>query len=319
MTTVEDVGRTPQGEPVQTIRIAAEGISAEILTLGAGVHRLDVAGRNVVLGHPGLEGYLGSRFYAGMSCGRFANRIASGRFTLDGVDHQLATNENGNTLHGGPSGFDSRVWTVEHVTDHSVLLTLISEDGDQGFPGTVGVRVLYEVFPGEMRVVYGAVTDAPTPLNLTTHPYFNLHGEGSGSVDDHRLVVAADHVLTVGPGLIPTGEAVPVVPSGTIGELAPLDSCFVVRGEGFRHHATLSVPDLELQVWSDQPGLQVYTGDALNPDVIGTSGGRYCARAGVALETQNFPDAPNHPDFPNSILRPGETYRAETNWVFRAR
>ncbi|MFZ1410848.1 MAG: aldose epimerase family protein [Micropruina sp.] len=319
---IEPFGNLADGQPVHRIRIAADGISADILTYGATVHRLDVAGRNVALGHPNLAGYQSSPFFIGATCGRFANRIGDATFELDGVTYPLQPNENGNILHGGPDGFDKRIWNIEEAGDDSVLLTLTSPDGDQGFPGTLQVSARYTARPGEVEVIYRADTDAATHVNLTTHIYLNLAGETSGAADNQLLQVFADRYTEVGEGNIPTGDLPEVHDrfdlrtARPVEQAAPLDHNFVITGDGLRPHARMSAPDLTLEVLSDQPGLQIYTAEALNPDVIGTSGVGYVGRAGIALETQGFPDAPNQPTFPSTVLRPGQEYLATTVWRF---
>lgn len=313
----------PDGTPVEAITIGADGIAATILTLGATLQRLEVAGRNVVLGHGSVAEYLDSVFYMGASCGRFANRIGGGRFTLDGTPYQLLTNEHGNTLHGGRIGFDKRVWEVTEVAPQAVEFRLVSDAGDQGFPGTLEARARFEVRPGLLEVVYRATTDAATPVNLTTHAYFNL--DGSGATDAHTLDLASHAFVAVDDQLIPTGrladlvELIPAADTGvpTIAEAAPLDHCFVIDGDGMRRHVTFATSDLAVEIWSDQPGLQVYSGDALHAGERDQEGRGYGPRSGIALETQQFPDAVNHPNFPDTILRPGQEYVAVTQWRFR--
>lgn len=323
MTQPTTFGTMPDGTPVEAIRIESDGIAAVLLTLGATLQSLEVAGRNVVLGHGSVQEYRGSVFYMGASCGRFANRIGAGRFTLDGVDHQIEPNENGNTLHGGPIGFDKRVWEVVEVAPESVEFALTSEDDDQGFPGTLRARAIFEVSQGQLQVTYRATTDAATPVNLTTHVYFNL--DGSGSTDAHTLDLASSEFVEVDDQLIPTGRIAPLaelIPTAsgqvpTIAEVAPLDHCFVIEGTGMRRHVTFATSDLAVEVWSDQPGLQVYSGDAIGPNEHDQQGRPYGPRAGIALETQQFPDAVNHPNFPDTILRPGTEHAALTQWRFR--
>lgn len=322
MTQTRAFGRTPDGSEVLAIRIGSGDVSAGILTLGATVHRLEVDGVNIVLGHQTVPEYLGSPFYMGATCGRFANRIGGARFDLDGVTHQLPANENGNLLHGGADGFDKRVWTIDALADDAVELTLHSPDGDQGFPGNLYARARYEVDADSLTVTYSATTDAPTVVNLTTHVYFNADGEDAGSTDPQLLRLASRESTAVDDALIPTGRLVPVnVPYGelrTIAEWAPLDTNFVLDPFDNGVVAALHSPTsgLTIDVLTDQPGLQIYTADALSEAEIGTSGAPYVARAGIAVETQNFPDAPNHPNFPGSVLRPGEVYSAMTTWRF---
>ena len=313
-----------------------DGLRLEILEYGATVHRLLVptsAGpRNVVLGHTSIAGYAESTAYFGATVGRYANRIAQGRFTLDGTEYTLQRNENGNTLHGGPEGFDSRVWTVASRSETALTLTLHSPDGDQGFPAAVEASVTYTVSGDEVRIELEARTDRPTVVNLTNHSYFNLAGEGGGSIDDHLLQVDADHFTPTDESLIPTGELAPV--EGTpldlrqptrIGDAVRrdhpqlraargIDHNFVVRGSGLRNVATVRGADLTLQVSSDAPGVQVYTGNFLDGTAPGTGGSLYRQGDGLALEPQAFPDSPNQPSFGDATLRPDETYRRVIIW-----
>ncbi|GAB3047887.1 galactose mutarotase [Intrasporangium mesophilum] len=320
--------------------LEADGLLLEVVPAGASVRRLVVTGpdgdrTNVVLGHADPTTYAVDGGYLGATIGRFGNRLSRGRFELDGTIREVVTNEGPNTLHGGLVGFDKHEWSVARVEPDLVELTLHSPDGDQGFPGAVDVTVTYSVAPGAVRIDYHATTDRATVVNLTNHAYFNLEGEGSGPVDDHVLAVEADAFTPTDAELIPTGEIRDVAgtafdwrsprPIGP-GLLAAdaqlafgqgLDHNFVVRGAGLRRVATLRAPGgLTLTVASDQPGVQVYTGAHFDGTVVGTSGTAYGPRAGIALETQGFPDAPNHPGFPSTVLRAGEVLRSTTTWTF---
>jgi aldose 1-epimerase len=335
----------PDGRAVHALTIgSAPGPVVEVLTLGAGVQRLEVAGadgvrRNVVLGHASVADRLASTSYLGGTIGRYANRIAAGRFPLDGREVVVGAHDRGNSLHGGPDGFDRRLWeVVEHGADE-VALRLVSPDGDQGFPGTVEVLVRYAVAGDTVRVEMTATTDAPTVLNLTNHAYFNLEGEGSGTIDEHVLMLAADDYTPVDDTGIPLGEHAPV--AGTPfdfrepGALGPalrrdhpqlldargIDHNYVVRGTGLRLHATLESPraGLRMELRSDQPGLQVYTGNFLDGTIPSTTGGRYRQGDGIALEPQLFPDSPNRPSWPSAQVKPGETYAAVLEWAFSER
>ncbi|GAA1940059.1 aldose 1-epimerase [Marmoricola bigeumensis] len=317
---------------------AAPGPVVEVLTLGAALHTLTVTcgdgvRRNVALGHRSVEDRLASPAYVGATVGRYANRIAGASFELDGREVRLAANEDGNSLHGGPDGFDRRLWEVVSQTEDEVVLELVSPDGDQGFPGTVTARVAYQVDGDGVTIELTATTDAPTVVNLTHHAYLNLDGQDAGTVDDHVLEVPSDHYLPVLEG-IPTGIA-PV--DGTpfdlraptrVGQAARsgheqvaaacgLDHCLAVRGDGLRRHATLSTPttSTRVELWSDQPGLQVFTANFDAP-VPSLAGGIYRMGDGLALEPQLFPDTPHHPQWPSAVLRPGETYRSRIEWRF---
>jgi galactose mutarotase-like enzyme len=335
-------GRMPDGRDAHVLTIgAAPGPVVDVLTLGATVHRLLVTGadgrpRNVVLGHPDVEERLASGDYVGGTIGRYANRIAAGRFPLAGREVQVGTHDRGNSLHGGPDGFDVRLWeVVEHDAEHCVL-SMTSPDGDQGFPGTVTVTVGYRVEGDTVSVTMEASTDATTVVNLTNHAYLNLDGEGAGTIDEHVLLVEADAYTPVDATGIPLGDHAPV--AGTpfdfrspaaigpairrehpqVADARGVDHNYVVRGTGLRRAATLSSPraGLGVELWSDQPGLQVYTGNFLDGTRRSTSGARYRQGDGIALEPQLFPDSPNRPEWPSALLEPGETYRSLMEWRF---
>ncbi|TQM62036.1 aldose epimerase family protein [Humibacillus xanthopallidus] len=327
--------------PPTSIELRAEGIFLEVLTAGAAVRRLEVPGADgrpvgVVLGHADTRTYVTAGGYLGATIGRFGNRIAGASFELGGTTHRLTANEGTTTLHGGVDGFDHRPWSVVDQSATSVRFGLHSPDGDQGFPGALDVTVTYAVAPGEVRIDYTATTDRETLVNLTNHSYFNLDGEGSGPVDDHELTLSSGRFTPTDTLLIPTGERRAV--DGTpfdfraprrIGEALAhrdeqldhgqgLDHNFVVDGEGLRHVATLrGRSGRTLDIESDQPGVQVYTGAHFDGTVIGTSGTAYGPRSGIALETQGFPDAPHHADFPSTVLEAGETLRSTTVWRLR--
>ena len=335
-------GRMPDGREVRLLTIGAEpGPVVEVLTLGATVHRLVVAcgdgvRRNVVLGHPDVEERLASGDYVGGTIGRYANRIAGGRFTLDGKEVEVRTHDRGNSLHGGPDGFDVRLWDVESHDADELVLSLVSPDGDQGFPAEVTARVSYEIGGDVVRVRMQAATDAPTVVNLTNHAYFDLDGERSGTVDSHELHVEADEFTPVDATGIPLGGHAPV--AGTpfdlrtptrvgaavrtehpqVADAKGIDHNYVVRGTGLRRAAVLTAPTTRTsaEVWTDQPGLQVYTGNFLDGSRRSTSGGRYRQGDGIALEPQLFPDSPNRPQWPSAVLEPGETYAATLEWRF---
>jgi aldose 1-epimerase len=295
----------------------ANGVAARIMTYGATIVSLktpDRSGRpaNIVLGFNTLGEYLSASGHLGAVVGRYANRIALGRFALDGTTFQLTTNSGPNHIHGGPGGFDKVVWAAEQVSDASLTLAYTSADGEEGYPGTLRVQVRYTLNEqNELRIEYAATTNAPTIVNLTQHSYFNL--AGVGDVLDHELTVAADHYTPVGAAMIPTGELAPV--AGTpfdfraprrIGARTPekgYDLNFVINRatEGLVHAARVVEPTTGrmLDVTTTEPGVQFYSG----------------RRTGLCLETQHYPDSPNHPEFPSTILRPGEEYRSTT--VFR--
>ena len=302
---------------------------------GAGIVSIVVPDRNgvmgdVVLGYRDEESYLADGPCAGKIPGRFANRIDGGCFILDGKEYQLVKNHPDYQLHGGPDGFSNRLWKASQISDTEAVLTLDSPDGDQGYPGNMHVEATYTW--GEdnsLTLSIKATTDAPTILNLTNHTYWNLDGEDSGSILDHVLKLNASRWLATSEALIPTGELAPV--EGTpmdfrtakpIGRDIKADFPALKYGKGYDNCWVLDgAPDLKLaaelssaasgrrlEIWTDQPAAQVYTGNWLDGSPISKSGRPYRDYDGVAIECQGFPDAPNHPDFPSCVLRPGETY-----------
>ena len=335
-------GALDDGTPVTAYTVSADGhgIQLTVLDLGATVTRLRMPLRSngfadVALGlHDARDYAAPTSAYLGATVGRYANRIAGARFTLDGTPHKLSANEGTTCLHGGPGGFSTRLWTVVSSDDSSVELELRSPDGDQGFPGTVTARVRYAVGPDAVTIEHRAHTDAPTVVSLTNHTYLNLAGEGT--VDEHRLTVAADGYLPVDPRSIPLGHVEPV--EGTpfdlrhgavlgdrvgadhaqVSQAGGIDHAFVIDGEGLRLAARLEHPPTGrvLEVSSTQPSLQVYTGHKLDGTLTDRGGRVLEPRAGIALECQGYPDAPNQPAFPSAVLRPGEEYRATTVWRF---
>jgi len=342
----EPYGRTKDGHAVTRHTLARGRLAVQILDYGGVVTRIAVPDRdgaraNVVLGAADLAGYEASDAHFGALIGRFANRLAGGRFTLDGRTYDLPRNEGPNTMHGGPRGFDRKVWRVEAATDTSLTLAIRSPDGDEGFPGTLDVRVTYSLPDDEtLAIAYAAETDRPTVLNLTNHSYFNLAGEGAGSALDHRVTVAADAFLALDEHQIPTGERRPV--AGTPFDFRAAtalgarirtadpqlirakgyDHTFVLReGDGLRLAATAYDPGSgrHLTVATTQPGLQLYTANMLDGTVTGSGGGLYRAGDAVCFEAQGFPDAPNHPDFPSTTLRPSERFAALTTYRFTTR
>ncbi len=284
------------------------GVVLEVRHLGATVHRLlvtdaDGRRRNLVLGHQDDEAYLAGTDFRGAIVGRFANRIAGGRFELDGRPVQLDTNERGNSLHGGPDGFHRREWEVV-AHEHDLLrLRLVSPDGDQGFPGELTATVTYTTTVDSVAVEIEATSDAPTLASLTSHVYWNL--DGAATIDGHALRVDADRYLPVDAAGIPTGELAGVAGTpydlrqGPLLEGRVIDHTYVLDGG-----AALSAGGWTVEMSTNRPGVQVYTGEFLDG----------APRGGVALEPQLFPDSPHHPDFPSAVLRPGEVSRTEIEW-----
>jgi aldose 1-epimerase len=304
---------TTHGLDVDLYRLAAGALEISILTYGGIVQALRVPDRagetaNVVLGFPGLDGYLiAAGAYLGPIIGRYANRIARGEFELDGTRYRLSRNEGENHLHGGVAGFNTKVWraeTRESEREVAVALSLESPDGDEGYPGALDVEVTYSLdADGVFRIDFRATTTRPTVISLTSHPLFNLAGKGAGSVLDHELEIDADAYVAVDAELIPTGELVPV--EGTpldFRRARPIagafDHCFVLNGGPTRLVDPRSGRALEIR--TTEPGLQLYTGN----------------HRGVALETQRLPDSPNHANFPSPVLRPGEVFESTTELRF---
>lgn len=334
------LGTLPDGRAVHRLVVGTgPGPVLELVELGASVQRLDVtlpdgSVRNVVLGHPTLAERLASTTYLGASIGRYANRIAGARFDLDGRLVTLTPNDRGHNLHGGPDGLDRRLWSTLELSPTHAVLGIESPDGDQGFPGALSCQVRFEVGPDRVRIEYVATTDAVTCVNLTNHAYLNLDGEGAGDVLGHRLSVAADEFTPVDATGVPYDGHRPV--AGTPFDLrepvllaavvtadhpqvlaaSGLDHNFVGRGSGLRELAVLesSAGDVALRLSSDQPGLQVYTANSFTGTERATSGGLHPRWGGIALEPQHFPDSPNRPDWPSTVLHPGQTYRTLTEW-----
>ena len=344
-------GTTPAGETVwQYTLVNRRGTTVRAITLGAIITNIVVRDRDgklddIVLGMPDVEGYLTKSPYFGAIAGRYANRIARGRFTLDGKTYALATNNGPNHLHGGIVGFDKRIWTGRAVQNDSgvgVAFSLTSADGDQGYPGELRVTARYLLTDDDRILIdYQAMTNKATVVNLTQHSYFNLAGAKRGDVLGHVLTMDADRYVPVDSTLIPTGELASV--DGTpfdfrkpmaIGARIDAndeqlrrgrgyDHSFVVRrsGPGLVHAAQLFEPltGRTLDVWTTEPAVQVYTGNFLDGTVTGKDGRRYAHRGAVCLETSHFPDTPNHPSFPSATLRAGETFKSRTIYAFGVR
>jgi aldose 1-epimerase len=327
----------------------ANGLRAEITNLGGRVVSLFVPDkdgqmRDVVLGFENVEDYLpeNHRSDFGAAIGRYANRLKNGQITVDGRTYQLPQNDGPNCLHGGPDGWQYRMFNVESVSDNQLVLSLVSEDGDSGFPGNVCARVTYTLTDDNaLDVEYEAVTDAPTVINMTNHSYFNLNGDASTDILNHLLMIDADRYTPINETFIPTGELASV--TGTpmdfrqpkaIGRDITADFEQLKRGRGYDHNWVLNtkgdvsrpcarlespVTGIALEVYTTEPGMQVYTGNFLDGTFVGKGGVVYQQRAAVCLETQKFPDSPNQ-NWPesNAFLRPGKVYRSRTKFKFGA-
>jgi aldose 1-epimerase len=341
------------GKPIELFKLAnGHGMELEVMTYGGIIRSLKVPDRtgavaDVVLGFDGPEGYLGDPPppYFGALIGRYGNRIAKGKFTLDGQTYTLATNNAPNHLHGGNKGFDKVLWTAaprQSSEGASLVLTRTSPDGEEGYPGTLQVRVTYTLTDrNELVIDYHATTDKATPVNLTNHSYFNLAGEGSGDILGHELMINADRYTPVDDTLIPTGELASVADTPfdfrkatAIGARINQDNPQLKNGKGYDHNwvlnrqgtglqlaARLSDPKSgrTLEIRTTEPGLQFYSGNFLDGTIKGKGGHAYALRSGLCLETQHFPDSPNHPAFPSTILKPGQSYDSKTVFTFSAK
>jgi len=342
-------GTTKDGQPVDLYTLTnANGVVARIITYGAlltELHVPDKAGKpaDVVLGFKSLDRYEGAHPYFGATIGRVANRIAKGKFKLLGQEYTLATNNGPNHLHGGLKGFDKRVWKAQPVSVGgvpAVRFTYASADMEEGYPGALTATVTYTLtHANELRLEYTAVTDKPTIVNLTNHSYFNLAGDGQGTILDHELTIMADRYTPVDDTLIPTGEIASV--RGTVMDFSRATAIGArikdVPGPapgGYDHNYVLShgggvlamsaaVRDPQsgrvLEVLTSEPGIQLYTGNFLDGTITGKAGVAYQKHAGFCLETQHFPDSINHPNFPPVVLQPGRTFKSTTVYRFSAR
>ena len=350
-----EVSREPFGEVdgqrVDRFTLAnRRGLRVELLTYGGTVRAVWAPDRdgqlaNIVLGFADLAGYLQepSPFF-GCIAGRYANRIANGVFSLDGETYHLATNDGPNHLHGGVRGFDKRIWDAQELREDDgagVCFARISPDGEEGYPGLLTAAVTYRLDDeNRLRIDYRAETDRPTVVNLTNHTYWNLGGEGSGSIEEHVLCFAASRYTPVDASLTPTGELAPVADTpfdftapARIGARLRDDHPQLLIGRGYDHNmvvdrapgdasllevAGLSDPGSgrSLRIWTTEPGIQFYSGGYLDGTRIGSGGRTYRQGDGVALETQHFPDSPNQPAFPSTVLRPGVVYASTTIFAF---
>lgn len=341
---IDGFGVLPDGRAVSRVTLKnGRGMTAEVSDYGATLLRLDVPDRNgqladVTLGFQSFDGWLANEPYFGATIGRFGNRIRDGRFCLDGRGYQLATNNEPDGipchLHGGVHGFSKALWKIADRSSNAVKLTHVSPAGDEGYPGTLAVEVVYELTEdNELIWTATATTDAPTIVNLVHHTYWNLTGEPGATAMDHELMLDAQSFLMKGPGMIPTGEISAV--SGTpmdfntpqrVGERidtnfpqlrmsAGYDHCWVLQSSAASPETKLAavlhdpVSGRIMKLRTNQPGIQFYSANHMEHEHPGKNGVRYQRRSGLCLETQAFPDSPNQPNFPSSVLRPGERYR----------
>lgn len=340
-------GTTPAGETVTEFTLTNQrGSIAKIINFGGIITELHVCDKNgalgdVVLGFENLEPYLEKSPFFGALIGRVGNRIANAKFTLDGVTYQLAANNGPNSLHGGVQGFDKKIWAAqpfENANGPGLVLKLLSEDGDQGFPGNLQVTVTYQfTHDDEIVVDYFATTDKATPVNLTQHTYFNLAGfsrTSSSDILNHKLQIFADHINAVNEVQIPVGEPMPVAgtpfdfrESQIIGKRIDVDHEQIKNGLGYDHNFLINQPSYKtltlaaraeeeisgrvLEVFTEEPGVQFYSGNFLDGSLTG-KGINYKYRSGFCLEPQHAPDSINQPQFPSIVLRPGEEYKTRT-------
>lgn len=337
-------GKTKQDQPVDLYTLTnTNGMTVKITNYGGIVTSLQVPDKNgqledVVLGFDSLDKYLEGHPYFGALVGRYGNRIAKGKFTLNGTEYQLAANNGENHLHGGIKGFDKVVWNAEIVKKENevgIKLSYLSKDGEEGYPGNLSAVVIYTLTKNnELKIQYEAETDKPTPVNLTHHSYFNLKGAGNGDILGHLMTISADRFTPVDEGLIPTGElkSVKDTPMDFTVPKAIGERINRVKG-GYDHNYVLNdwdgslkraakvvepVSGRVMEVWTTEPGLQFYTGNFLDGTITGKNGKVYHKHYGFCLETQHFPDSPNKPEFPLTILKPGEKYTHTTIYRFVA-
>jgi aldose 1-epimerase len=342
-------GTLPDGRAVERVALRGEnGFEARIVTFGAAIQALivpDAAGHcdDVVLGYDELDGFLRERKFFGATVGRYANRIANGRFEVDGEVVQLATNNGPNALHGGPDGFDRKLWQIADIgnaPEPFVTLSYVSADGEENYPGTLDASLTYRITgPHELSFAFTARTDRPTIINLTNHSFFNLEGAASGhDILDHRLTLFADHFLAIDPAAIPLAEA-PRAVAGTpfdfrnasaIGARIRQRDQQLMHGKGYDHNfclpndralklaARVEAPHSGriFELLTDQPGLQFYSGNYLDGSIVGKQGRLYRQSDAFCLEPQVWPNSPNRPDFPSPRLAPGEIYRHQIVYRF---
>ncbi len=343
-------GKLPDGRNVELYTMRnPNGMEVRITNYGGIITHLLVPDKkgnrdDVVLGFDSLPPYLGEHPYFGAIIGRYGNRIANGEFSIDGKSYSLVTNNGPNHLHGGQNGFNKKLWKAaikEGRDDMTLSLQYTSPDGEEGYPGKLQAQVEYTLNnKNELRISYSATTNAPTPINLTNHSYFNLTGDANNTILDHEMQIYANSFIPVNEFLIPTGEIAPLNDSPLdfraakkIGRDIGVEKSQMVYGKGFDHcfvfNKNNESPEVQLvatvyepnsgramEVWTTAPGMQFYSGNFLDGSLIGKNGVAYKHRSGFCLETQHFPDSPNQPNFPTTLLQPGETYQTTTIYRF---
>ncbi len=342
-----EFGKLPDGTAIEAYTLYnSQGASAKVITYGATLAELHVPDKNdkmgdVVLGFDNLEGYLGQHPYFGGTIGRYGNRIAKGKFTLDGKEYQLLLNNGPNSLHGGQIGFNRRVWKAEELKEKdgaAVRFSYLSKDGEENYPGNLKVSVTYTLTnTNELKLQYSAETDKDTVLNLTNHSYFNLSGTDTGNILKYILYINADKYTPVDSTLIPTGELAsvtgtpldflkPTAIGARIAELKEIggyDHNYALNGKAGTLRVAAKVTDpesgREMEVLTTEPGVQFYSAIGLNGSIKGKGGVAYEKYGAICLETQHFPDSPNHPNFPSAELKPGEHFHSETIYKFSAK
>ena len=344
----KDFTTTIDGKAVSLYTLnSGNGIHMQVTNFGGRVVSLWTADKNgrfedIVLGHKTIEEYVdnqGERFI-GCVVGRYANRIANGQFEIDGTVYNVPKNNNGQSLHGGLKGLDMVVWDVDKVSENEIQLSYISPDGEEGYPGTLKINMIYTLTPdNEFKITYNAVTDKPTVVNLSHHGFFNLKGEGKGTINDHVLTINADYITPINEVLIPTGKLMPVEntpfdfrKATVIGDRVNDENEQLKNAIGYDHNWVLNkkienaiefaasvyepMSGRYMEVWTDQPAMQFYGGNFFNGKGDGKYGATYNYRESLALETQKFPDSPNQPNFPSTRLNPGEVYTHTCIYLF---
>jgi len=346
----QSFGKLPEGQEVDLYTLKSEKLEVQVSSYGAAIIVLRVPDRrgnweDIVIGPQDLSSHIANHrskgpIFFGALIGRYANRIAYGKFSLDGNTYSLAKNDGENSLHGGPGGFHNVVWQSEPIAN-GVAFHYLSKDGEEGYPGNLSVTVRYTVVGADLNIEYQATTDNPTVLNLTNHAYFNMAGAGRGTVLAHQLKLFASRFTPGDAHLIPTGEIRPVAGTpvdfrkvAAVGERIDWDDelmrlahgydhNFIIdgHGDGLKLAAEMHEPTTGrlMEVWTTEPAIQFYSGNFLDGTFKGKNGVAYGKREGFCLETQHYPDSPNHPEFPSTVLRPGESFQSETIYRFSAR